>query len=113
MPTGPTAGDSVSGGNGRHVVGDVTVESIDTVAHAGHVDRRSGVGRTRLFRGELHLIVHADLPGITDEQFEQLADEARRLCAISKILRVPITLGAARVAVTITTSAQHAPRESH
>jgi organic hydroperoxide reductase OsmC/OhrA len=61
----------------------------------------------------VHLIVHADLPGITDEQFEQLADEARRLCAISKILRVPITLGATLVTVTITTSAQHAPRESH
>ncbi|MDT5001368.1 MAG: OsmC-like protein [Mycobacterium sp.] len=61
----------------------------------------------------VHLIVHGDLPGITDEQFEQLADEARRLCAISKILRVPITLGATRITVTITTSAQHAPRESH
>jgi organic hydroperoxide reductase OsmC/OhrA len=47
--------------------------------------------------------VHADLPAITDEQFQQLADEARRLCAISKILRVPITLNATRITQAVTT----------
>jgi organic hydroperoxide reductase OsmC/OhrA len=34
---------------------------------------------------------------------KQLADEARRLCAISKILRVPITLNAIRVTQPATT----------
>ncbi|MET0700157.1 MAG: OsmC family peroxiredoxin [Mycobacterium sp.] len=46
----------------------------------------------------VHLIVVADLPGISDEKFQQLAEEARALCAISKVLRVPITLAATRSA---------------
>jgi osmotically inducible protein OsmC len=50
----------------------------------------------------IHLIVRADLPAITDEQFQQLADDARRLCAISKILRVPITLDATRITALAT-----------
>lgn len=45
----------------------------------------------------IHLIVQADLPGISDEKFQQLADDARKLCSISKILRVPITLDATRI----------------
>jgi lipoyl-dependent peroxiredoxin len=47
----------------------------------------------------IHLIVQADLPDITDEKFQEIADDARKLCSISKILRVPITLDATRVAV--------------
>lgn len=41
--------------------------------------------------------MQADLPGITDEEFHEIADDARRLCSISKILRVPITLDATRI----------------
>jgi lipoyl-dependent peroxiredoxin len=50
----------------------------------------------------IHLIVQADLPDITDEKFQEIADDARKLCSISKILRVPITLDATRVALPAT-----------
>jgi osmotically inducible protein OsmC len=76
---------------------DVIVESIDTIARLTMgTDDQGSDGHGYSVEG-IHLIVHADLPGITDEQFQQLADEARRLCAISKTLRVPITLNATRV----------------
>jgi lipoyl-dependent peroxiredoxin len=78
----------------------VTVESIDTVAQLTMgTDDQGSDGHGYSVEG-IHLIVHADLPGITDEQFQQLADEARRLCSISKILRVPITLNATRIATS-------------
>ncbi len=41
----------------------------------------------------IHFIVVADIPGVTDEQFAELAEEARALCSISKILTVPHHLG--------------------
>jgi osmotically inducible protein OsmC len=82
---------------------DVTVESIDTVAQLTMgTDDQGSDGHGYSVEG-IHLIVHADLPAITDEQFQQLADEARRLCAISKILRVPITLNATRITQAVTT----------
>jgi osmotically inducible protein OsmC len=85
---------------------DVSVESIDTVAQLTMgTDNQGSDGHGYSVEG-IHLIVQADLPGISDEQFQQLADEARRLCSISKILRVPITLDATR-------QPHHLPRESH
>lgn len=81
----------------------VTVESIDTVAQLTMgTDDQGSDGHGYSVEG-IHLVVQADLPGITDERFQELADEARRLCAISKILRVPITLDAARVTTQVTT----------
>lgn len=75
----------------------VTVESIDTVAELTMgTDDQGSDGHGYAVEG-INLIVKADIPGITDERFQQLADEARRLCAISKILRVPITLNATRI----------------
>lgn len=80
----------------------VTVESIDTVAQLTMgTDDQGSDGHGYSVEG-IHLIVKADLPAITDERFQQLADEARRLCAISKILRVPITLDATRVTEAVT-----------
>jgi osmotically inducible protein OsmC len=72
----------------------VTVDSITTTAELTMgTDDQGTDGHGYSVEG-IHLIVLADLPGITEEKFRELADEARRLCSISKILRVPITLDA-------------------
>ncbi|MBI3228163.1 MAG: OsmC family peroxiredoxin [Mycolicibacterium cosmeticum] len=72
----------------------VSVETISTTAQLTMgTDTQGSDGHGYSVEG-IHLIVRADLPGITDDVFQSLADEARRLCAISKILRVPITLDA-------------------
>jgi osmotically inducible protein OsmC len=75
----------------------VAVESITTTAQLTMGTDSQGSDGHGYSVDSIHLIVRADLPGVTDAQFEQLADDARRLCAISKILRVPITLEAARI----------------
>lgn len=75
----------------------VTVESIITTAQLTMgTDDQGSDGHGYSVEG-IHLIVRADLPGITDDKFQEIADDARKLCAISKILRVPITLDATRV----------------
>jgi lipoyl-dependent peroxiredoxin len=75
----------------------VAVESITTTAQLTMgTDDQGSDGHGYSVEG-IHLIVRADLSGITDGQFQQFADDARRLCAISKILRVPITLDATRI----------------
>jgi lipoyl-dependent peroxiredoxin len=72
----------------------VTVESISTVAELTMgTDDQGSDGHGYSVEG-IHLRVEAHLPAITDEKFSELAEEARALCAISKILRVPITLDA-------------------
>ena len=74
-----------------------SVESITTTAQLTMgTDDQGSDGHGYSVEG-IHLVVLADLPGITDDEFQQIADDARRLCAISKILRVPITLVATRV----------------
>ncbi|MCU1700686.1 MAG: osmotically inducible protein [Mycobacterium sp.] len=81
----------------------VAVESISTIAQLTMgTDDQGSDGHGYAVEG-IHLIVYAELPGITDDQFQRLADEARRLCAISKILRVPITLNATRITQPATT----------
>jgi lipoyl-dependent peroxiredoxin len=81
----------------------VTVESITTTAQLTMgIDDQGTDGRGYSVEG-IHLIVRADLPGIIDEKFLEIADDARRLCAISKILRVPITLDAALITQPATT----------
>jgi len=73
------------------------VESITTTAQLTMgTDSQGPDGHAYSVDG-IHLIVRADLPDATDAQFQELADDARRLCSISKILRVPITLDAARI----------------
>jgi lipoyl-dependent peroxiredoxin len=77
----------------------VAVESITTTAQLTMgTDNQGSDGHGYSVEG-IHLIVQADLPDITDEKFQEIADDARKLCSISKILRVPITLDATRVAV--------------
>jgi len=42
-----------------------------------------------------HLLVSAKVPGITEEEFERLAEEAKQNCPVSKALAgIPITLEA-------------------
>lgn len=41
-----------------------------------------------------HLLVSARVPGITEEQFEAIADDAKANCPISQALSVPITIEA-------------------
>ncbi|MFQ6395617.1 OsmC family peroxiredoxin [Nocardia sp. KC 131] len=80
----------------------VTVESISTTAELTMgTDDQGSDGHGYSVEG-IHFIVKADLPGITDEAFAELTEQARALCSISKILKVPITLDATRA----TTSTQ-------
>jgi peroxiredoxin, OsmC subfamily len=42
-----------------------------------------------------HLLVNATVPGISEEDFQRLADEAKRTCPVSRALAgIPITLEA-------------------
>jgi lipoyl-dependent peroxiredoxin len=75
----------------------VAVESISTAAQLTMGNDNQGPDGHGYSVEGVHLIVQADLPDITEEKFQQLADDARRLCSISKILRVPITLEATRI----------------
>jgi osmotically inducible protein OsmC len=49
----------------------------------------------------IHLAVTAALPGVGEAKFAEIAEGARTGCAISKALRVPITLEATLVASAI------------
>jgi osmotically inducible protein OsmC len=80
----------------------VAVESISTTAHLTMATDHQGPDGHGYSVEGIHLIVKADLPDVTDEQFQQLADDARRLCSISKILRIPITLKATRNTLPVT-----------
>ena len=42
----------------------------------------------------VNLIVNATIPGITAEQFQQIAEAAKAGCVISRALSVPVTLSA-------------------
>jgi lipoyl-dependent peroxiredoxin len=74
----------------------VVVESISTTAELTMGTDDQGTDGHGYSIERIHLIVKADLPGITDAKFGELAEQARALCAISKILRVPISLEASR-----------------
>ena len=41
-----------------------------------------------------HLLVSARVPGITEEQFEAIAEDAKANCPISQALSIPITIEA-------------------
>jgi osmotically inducible protein OsmC len=41
-----------------------------------------------------HLLVSARVPGLTEEQFEQFAEDAKQNCPISQALAIPITIEA-------------------
>ncbi|CAN5389169.1 OsmC family protein [soil metagenome] len=75
---------------------DVAVESIFTTAELTMGTDDQGSDGHGYAVERIHLIVRAGLPGVTDAKFDELTEEARALCAISKILRVPITLEATR-----------------
>jgi osmotically inducible protein OsmC len=75
----------------------VTVQSIVTTAELTMgTDNQGSDGHGYSVEG-IHFVVVADLPAITDEQFAELTEQARALCSISKILRIPITLNATRI----------------
>jgi lipoyl-dependent peroxiredoxin len=81
----------------------VAVESISTTAQLTMgTDNQGSDGHGYSVVG-IHLIVQADLPDVAEEKFQQLTEDARRLCSISKILRVPITLAATRITQPATT----------
>jgi lipoyl-dependent peroxiredoxin len=81
-----------------------TVESISTTAELTMgTDDQGSDGHGYSVEG-IHFIVAANLPGITDDTFAELTEQARALCSISKILRIPITLDATR---TTTTTVNH------
>ena len=64
-----------------------TPESIQTTA-AVTFDPASGITGS-------HLLVSARVPGISEEEFQRLADEAKRTCPVSRALAgIPITLEA-------------------
>lgn len=71
---------------------DVTVDAITTTAELtmGTDDRGYSVDG-------IHLVVTASLPGVSEATFAEIAEGARSGCAISKALRVPITLDATLV----------------
>ena len=74
----------------------VGVESIRTTAElVMGTDDRGSDGHGYSVEG-IHLIVEADLLGVSDDVFADLTEQARALCSISKILTVPITLAATR-----------------
>jgi osmotically inducible protein OsmC len=70
------------------------------LAKAGHVPESIQVTAAVTFQpGEgvtgSHLLVSALVGGITEEEFERLADEAKRTCPISRALAgIPITMEA-------------------
>ncbi|HKH08547.1 MAG TPA: OsmC family peroxiredoxin [Agromyces sp.] len=41
-----------------------------------------------------HLLVSARVPGLTEEQFEAIAEDAKQNCPISQALKIPITIEA-------------------
>jgi lipoyl-dependent peroxiredoxin len=62
-------------------------ESIQTTA-AVTFDPASGITGS-------HLLVNARVPGISEEDFQRLADEAKRTCPVSRALvGIPITIEA-------------------
>jgi osmotically inducible protein OsmC len=66
--------------------------SIDTVAKV-HLRQVSGGFEVP----SIELTTHANVPGILDDEFQQLAQQAKETCPISKALHsVPITLNASR-----------------
>jgi osmotically inducible protein OsmC len=76
----------------------ISVESITTTAElAMGTDDKGSDGHGYSVEG-VHLVVQADIPTVTDEQFATITEEARTGCSISKALRVPITLTATRTA---------------
>jgi osmotically inducible protein OsmC len=83
----------------------VTVDSITTTVELTMGTDNKGSDGHGYSVERIHLVVQADIPGIADVDFQDIAEEARTSCAISKALRVPITLGATRTATahTLTT----------
>ncbi|WP_025158350.1 OsmC family peroxiredoxin [Leifsonia aquatica] len=67
-----------------------TAESIRTTATVGF-DPAEGITGS-------HLVVEASVPGLSAEDFQRLADEAKRTCPVSRALvGIPITLDATLV----------------
>ena len=61
-------------------------ESIQTTAAVTFEAGKGVLGR--------HLLVSARVPGLTEEEFERFADDAKDNCPISQALAIPITIEA-------------------
>jgi lipoyl-dependent peroxiredoxin len=57
------------------------VKSIETVAEVSISKQDNGFGITKS-----HLTLHADVPGIDENQFNELANQAKKNCPVSKAL---------------------------
>jgi osmotically inducible protein OsmC len=74
----------------------LSVESISTTAEL----TMGSDDRGYLVEG-IHLIVSAALPDVSEEKFLEIAEGARVGCAISRALRIPISMDATLVAARV------------
>lgn len=70
----------------------LTAKSIDTQAEVTLEKQQDGFAIT-----EINLILKADIPGATEDQFRELATKAKEGCPVSKVLNASITLQATLV----------------
>ena len=70
-----------AGHKSKHVESEATVEV--------HPQPGGGFAITRI-----HLKTRAVVPGITDEEFQKVADATRQNCPVAKVLALPVTLEA-------------------
>ena len=66
-----------------------TADSLATSAALSLVQKDGGFAITKV-----HLTLEAKIPGITAEQFQELANAAKAGCPVSKVLNAEITLSA-------------------
>ncbi|MCO8162406.1 OsmC family protein [Pseudomonas sp. 21LCFQ02] len=76
------------------ILGDagLKAKSIDTQAEVTLEKQEGGFAIT-----EINLILKADIPGATEDQFRELATKAKEGCPVSKVLNASITLQATLV----------------
>jgi osmotically inducible protein OsmC len=65
---------------------------VGTIRTTVEVDMGSDVVSPRI--GGVHITVEAQMPDVTQDRFQELAERAARTCAISKALSVDITVTA-------------------
>jgi osmotically inducible protein OsmC len=70
---------------------DLVVESVRTAAEVTMSTDEHGPSIAAV-----HLTVDASVPGAPDEQFQRMAEAARKWCSFAKVLSVPITMHATR-----------------
>lgn len=66
-----------------------TAEKIETAAEVSLEKQTEGFAITKV-----HLVLKASIPGVSKEQFEELANKAKAGCPVSKLLKADISLDA-------------------